>query len=183
MLRQRSRPYLFSNTLAPPIVATSLKTLDSALQLNRSARSAGVKHAAVPAWNGRAGFHITPASIHLSDHARRRGLATRMAEPCLRRGVYVWDFRIRWCRRQGPHPRTDLAAHTPEDLTSPWKHLWRREKNWEFCDLSLSVGLGSPPRGNLMNDSQPLTRGQWLCWLRLSWAGCSTEWRWACFRW
>ncbi len=45
MLRQRSRPYLFSNSVAPPIVAASMKALDLLLASTRAARQAGREYA------------------------------------------------------------------------------------------------------------------------------------------
>ena len=45
LLRQRSRPYLFSNSVAPPIVAASLKVLELLTESARSAGTAARKHA------------------------------------------------------------------------------------------------------------------------------------------
>ena len=44
MLRQRSRPYLFSNSVAPPILGASLKALEICTRLDRAARPARGKH-------------------------------------------------------------------------------------------------------------------------------------------
>ena len=48
LLRQRSRPYLFSNTLAPPIVAASLKVLELLDGGDRAARPLRGEHRALP---------------------------------------------------------------------------------------------------------------------------------------
>ena len=48
MLRQRSRPYLFSNTLPPPIVAASLKALELLSQSTAAARPLGGQHPLLP---------------------------------------------------------------------------------------------------------------------------------------
>ncbi len=44
LLRQRSRPYLFSNSVAPPIVAASIRALELLTRIDRIARSAGGQH-------------------------------------------------------------------------------------------------------------------------------------------
>ena len=48
LLRQRSRPYLFSNTIAPPIVTGSLKALEILAQVDGTAGSSRKQHEAVP---------------------------------------------------------------------------------------------------------------------------------------
>ena len=48
LLRQRSRPYLFSNTVAPPIVAASLKALEFAQLVDRTAGQTGREHEIFP---------------------------------------------------------------------------------------------------------------------------------------
>ena len=120
MLRQRSRPYLFSNTLAPPIVAASLKTLEllsrstelrDRLESNtRLFREGMAEH----------GFHIAPGihpicPIMLGDAV----LAARMAEAMLRHGVYVVSFSYPVVPKDKARIRVQIsAAHTPEDLGS-----------------------------------------------------------------
>ncbi|MGW8375002.1 glycine C-acetyltransferase [Streptomyces sp. ODS28] len=93
LLRQRSRPYLFSNALAPVIAAASLKVLD----LLESAGDLREKlDANTRLFRGRmteAGFEILPgdhpiAPVMIGDAAE----AARMAELLLERGVYVIGF-------------------------------------------------------------------------------------------
>ena len=119
MLRQRSRPYLFSNTLAPPIVAASLKTLDL---LSRSTELRDRLESNTRLFRqgmGQRGFHITPGvhpicPIMLGDagagSANGRGHAAAQA--------YTSSAsRIRWCRKDKARIRVQVsAAHTPEDL-------------------------------------------------------------------
>ena len=93
LLRQRSRPYLFSNTLAPAIVAASLKALelvdarpDLRDRLRRNTRRFREGMA-------QAGFRIVPGEhpivpVMLGDAP----LAVRMAERMLEEGVYVVGF-------------------------------------------------------------------------------------------
>jgi len=118
LLRQRSRPYLFSNTLAPPIVAASLKVLDlltasTALRQKLEAntkffRSEIAKH----------GFDILPGShpitpIMLGDAA----MATQFADAMLDRGVYVIGFSYPVVPQGKARIRVQIsAAHSREDL-------------------------------------------------------------------
>ena len=118
MLRQRSRPYLFSNTLAPPIVAASLKTLD---MLSRSTELRDRLESNTRCFRDgmtQRGFNITPGihpicPIMLGDAV----LAARMAEAMLRRGVYVVGFSYPVVPKDKARIRVQVsAAHTPEDL-------------------------------------------------------------------
>src|SRR2546423_3047801 len=93
LLRQRSRPYLFSNSLAPPIAAASLKVLELLSQSTswRDTLEANTRffRQAIT----RLGFHILPGThpivpIMLGDAA----LATTLADAMLAKGVYVIGF-------------------------------------------------------------------------------------------
>jgi glycine C-acetyltransferase len=118
MLRQRSRPYLFSNTVAPPIIGASLRTLDLLSgtgelrdRLMANARSFREGMTA-------RGFAITPGEhpivpIMLGDAV----LAGRMAELMLERGVYVIAFSYPVVPQGKARIRVQVsAAHTREDL-------------------------------------------------------------------
>ncbi len=118
MLRQRSRPYLFSNILAPPIVATSLKTLDL---LSRSTELRDRLEANAHTFRegmARRGFRITPGvhpicPILLGDAV----LAGQMAEAMLRQGVYVVAFSYPVVPKEQARIRVQVsAAHTAADL-------------------------------------------------------------------
>ena len=118
ILRQRSRPYLFSNTLAPVIAGASLVALDllkhstalrDKLELNtKFFREAMTK----------AGFNIVPGEhpivpVMLGDAA----LATKFADAMLERGVYVIGFSYPVVPQGKARIRTQIsAAHTREDL-------------------------------------------------------------------
>src|ERR1700682_3527712 len=88
MLRQRSRPYLFSNSVAPPIVAASLKVLElirSAGELRRRLRANAVFFRKEMT---KAGFDILPGEhpivpVMLGD----ANLAARIAQVMLEKGV------------------------------------------------------------------------------------------------
>jgi glycine C-acetyltransferase len=118
MLRQRCRPYLFSNTLAPPIVGAALRTIDllSGSTALRDRLEANTKM--FRSGMAERGFQITPGEhpicpIMLGDAA----LAARMAEAMLRRGVYVVGFSYPVVPQGQARIRVQIsAAHTPEDL-------------------------------------------------------------------
>ena len=65
LLRQRSRPYLFSNTLAPPIVAASLKALELLLASTELRDRLEANTRFFRQGMTKVGFHICPASIRL----------------------------------------------------------------------------------------------------------------------
>jgi len=118
MLRQRSRPYLFSNTLAPAIVGASLKVLEmvagSTLLRDRLAESTAFFRAEMTA----RGFAILPGThpivpIMLGEAP----LAQRFAEAMLARGVYVVGFFYPVVPQGKARIRTQIsAAHTRADL-------------------------------------------------------------------
>ncbi|MBV6432472.1 MAG: 2-amino-3-ketobutyrate coenzyme A ligase [Bryobacteraceae bacterium] len=118
MLRQRSRPYLFSNTIPPPVAAASLKALDllstSTDQRDRLAANTAFLRRRM----NELGFHILPGEhpivpVMLGDAA----LATRMAGLLLDRGVYVIGFSFPVVPNGKARIRIQVsAAHTLEDL-------------------------------------------------------------------
>jgi glycine C-acetyltransferase len=118
LLRNRSRPYLFSNTLAPPIVAASLEALallrESTELRDRLARNTARFRAGVTAagLDVRPGTHpITP--VMLGD-AR---LAGDMAARLLERGIYVVGFSFPVVPKGHARIRVQLsAAHSDDDI-------------------------------------------------------------------
>ncbi len=117
-LRQRSRPYLFSNTLAPPIVGGSIAALDlleSSTEL-RDRLEANTRHFRESM--GSLGFTILPGihpivPIMLGDAA----LAARVADAMLSKGVYVVGFSYPVVPHGKARIRTQIsAAHTIADL-------------------------------------------------------------------
>ncbi|MCU1257617.1 MAG: kbl [Bryobacterales bacterium] len=118
VLRQRSRPYLFSNSVAPPIVAASLKVLDL---LAQSAELRDRVHSNTRFFRERMqslGFAIPPGEhpivpIMIGDAAR----ATKMADLLLTRGVYVIAFSYPVVPRDKARIRVQIsAAHTEAEL-------------------------------------------------------------------
>ena len=117
-LRQRSRPYLFSNTVAPSIVAASIKALDllNASTELRDRLETNTKffrdQMAGSGFEILEGTHpITP--IMLGDAA----LATQFADAMLNKGIYVIGFSFPVVPKGKARIRTQIsAAHTREDL-------------------------------------------------------------------
>ena len=120
LLRQRSRPYLFSNTLAPGIAAASLEVLellgsDEGTALREKVRRNGERFRRAMTALGFelvAGEHpIIP--VMLGDAA----LATRMADALLAEGVYVIGFSYPVVPKGKARIRTQMsAAHTAEQI-------------------------------------------------------------------
>jgi glycine C-acetyltransferase len=118
LLRQRSRPYLFSNSVAPSIVGASLKVLDL---LERTKELRERLHSNARFFRERMaeeGFSIVPGQhpivpVMLGDAS----LATRMAERLLEKGVYVVGFSYPVVPQGKARIRVQVsAAHTREDL-------------------------------------------------------------------
>jgi len=118
LLRQRSRPYLFSNSVAPPIVAASLKTLEllsSSTELRDKLEENTKYFRAALTERGltiKAGIHpIVP--IMLGDAALSQRFAARMLE----KGVYVIGFFYPVVPHGTARVRTQVsAAHNREQL-------------------------------------------------------------------
>lgn len=118
LLRQRSRPYLFSNTVAPPVVAGAIKALEIAansgelieqLQTNTEFFRHGLEQL---------GFSLLPGEhpivpIMLGDAA----VAAEFAAEMLNQGVYVVAFSYPVVPQGNARIRTQMsAAHSREDL-------------------------------------------------------------------
>ncbi|MFT4588164.1 MAG: glycine C-acetyltransferase [Candidatus Binatia bacterium] len=118
LLRQRSRPYLFSNTLAPAIAGASLKVIErlseSTTLRDRLEENTRYFRDAMTARQ----FDILPGShpiapIMLGDAA----LASRFADAMLKKGVYVIGFSFPVVPKGKARIRTQIsAAHTRPDL-------------------------------------------------------------------
>jgi glycine C-acetyltransferase len=118
ILRQRSRPYLFSNSLAPSIVVATLKALEM-LQASTTLRDKLASNTQFFRENMRStGLQVLPgehpiAPIMLGDAA----LAGKMAEFMLSQGVYVIGFSYPVVPQGKARIRTQIsAAHSEEDL-------------------------------------------------------------------
>lgn len=118
LLRQRSRPYLFSNTLAPMICATTLKVLEI-LSVDGSRRERVNENARYfRSEMEKAGFNLAG-----KDHAiipvmlYDAVLSQRVAESMLEKGIYVTGFFYPVVPKDKARIRTQMsAAHTKEDI-------------------------------------------------------------------
>ncbi len=119
ILRQRSRPYLFSNSLAPPIVAAALKTIDlleeSQAPRERLASNTQFFRKGI----SRAGFTIKPGShpivpIMLGDAKLAQDMAARLLDE----GVYAIGFFYPVVPKNQARIRVQIsAAHSKDELT------------------------------------------------------------------
>ncbi len=133
-LRQRSRPYLFSNTLAPAIVSGSLRAIEllSASTELRDRLEANTKF--FRAGMSKSGFNILPGEhpivpIMIGDAA----LASKVADAMLAKGVYVIGFSYPVVPQGKARIRTQIsAAHSREDIT------FAMEK---FAEVKSELGL------------------------------------------
>lgn len=130
-LRQRSRPYLFSNTLAPVIAKSSIKVLDILeksddlrTRLHSNARLFREKMTA-------AGFQLLPGEhpiipVMLGDAA----LASRMADELLNEGIYVIGFSYPVVPEGKARIRTQMSAElSPEQITKAAEAFTKVGKN------------------------------------------------------
>src|ERR1700674_3486820 len=120
LLRQRSRPYLFSNAVPPSIAAATIKTLEllgaeeGRMMRERVHRNAEHFREALT----RLGFDLVPGHhpiipVMLGD----AGLATRAADALLKEGVYVIGFSYPVVPKGKARLRTQMsAAHTPAQI-------------------------------------------------------------------
>lgn len=118
LLRQRSRPYLFSNTVAPPIAAASIKALELLGQSTELRDRLETNTRYFREGLTKIGFTLVPGEhpiipIMLGDAP----LAQRFAAAMLERGVYVVGFFYPVVPQGRARIRTQMsAAHTREDL-------------------------------------------------------------------
>jgi glycine C-acetyltransferase len=118
LLRQRSRPYLFSNTVAPPVVAGAIKALDlltestelrDRLETNTRFFREGIQKIGLTVLEG---VHpIVPVMLYDAQ------LASRYANSMLEKGVYVIPFSFPVVPKGKARIRTQIsAAHSIADL-------------------------------------------------------------------
>jgi glycine C-acetyltransferase len=118
LLRQRSRPYLFSNSVAPPIAAASLEVLDMLEESTELRDRLATNTQFFRQRMSQLGYTLVPGEhpivpIMLYD-AR---LAARVADAMLEKGVYVIGFSYPVVPHDKARIRTQIsAAHSQEDL-------------------------------------------------------------------
>lgn len=116
LLRQRSRPYLFSNALAPPAVAGALKAIELVTESPQLRDRLRHRTATFREGMEKLGFELLPGEhpivpVMLHDAA----LAARFAEIMLTRGVYVVAFSFPVVPRGEARIRTQMSAALTED--------------------------------------------------------------------
>jgi glycine C-acetyltransferase len=118
LMRQRSRPYLFSNSLAPPVVGASLRALElieSSHELRDRLRDNTARFRAKMA---ELEFDLLPGEhpivpVMVGDEVAAASLSAKLVEL----GVYAVSFSFPVVPRGTARIRTQMsAAHTPEDL-------------------------------------------------------------------
>lgn len=118
LLRQRSRPYLFSNTLCPSIAGASIAALNLLKHSTKLRDTLEANTHFFRAEMTAARFNIVPGEhpivpVMLGDAA----LASKFADAMLERGVYVIGFSFPVVPQGKARIRTQIsAAHTREDL-------------------------------------------------------------------
>jgi len=117
-LRQRSRPYLFSNSLAPSIVAASIRVIDMLQEGNELRERLEENSRYFREKMSAAGFELAGA-----DHAiipvmiGDAKLASEMADKMLKKGIYVVGFSFPVVPKGKARIRTQMSsAHTKEQL-------------------------------------------------------------------
>src|SRR5437764_6358444 len=118
LLRQRSRPYLFSNTLAPSIAGASLKVLELLSESTELRDRLEENTRFFRTEMAKLGFNILPGThpitpIMIGDAA----LASKFADAMLAKGVYVIGFSYPVVPKGKARIRVQIsAAHSREDL-------------------------------------------------------------------
>jgi glycine C-acetyltransferase len=121
LCKQRARPYLFSNAVAPAVVAGSLKALEMARESDEQRERLRANTALFRQLMTEAGFEllpgehpITPVMFPGEDGARK---ATQIADAMLGQGIYVIAFSFPVVPRGKARIRVQLsAAHSEEDV-------------------------------------------------------------------
>ena len=121
LLRQRSRPYLFSNAVAPSVVAGSLKALELVTTSSAARDALAANSALFRSLMTEAGFTLLPGSHPITpvmfpgeDGARQ---AAAISDHMLRQGVYVIAFSFPVVPRGQARIRVQLsAAHSEDDV-------------------------------------------------------------------
>ena len=118
LLRQRSRPYLFSNTVAPVVVAGAIEALELVAESNQLQQQLMENTAFFRDGLASHGFNLLPGEhpivpVMLEDAV----LASQFASKMLEQGVYVVAFSFPVVPRGKARIRTQMsAAHTRDDL-------------------------------------------------------------------
>jgi glycine C-acetyltransferase len=118
LLRQRSRPYLFSNSVAPPIVGASIKAIDLLTQSTELRDKLQGNTRFFREELSKIGLEILPGEHPIVPVMFGEAIpAVKMAESLLQKGVYVIPFSFPVVPKGKARIRTQVsAAHSREDL-------------------------------------------------------------------
>jgi glycine C-acetyltransferase len=118
LLRQRSRPYLFSNSVAPPIVGASIKALDLLTESTELRDRLQENTRFFREELSKIGLEILPGEHPIVPVMFGDAMpAVKMAESLLKKGVYVIPFSFPVVPKGRARIRTQVsAAHSREDL-------------------------------------------------------------------
>ena len=118
LMRQRARPYLFSNALPPPIVAAGIKAIDMAEQGDDLRARLFDNAKRFRAGMSKAGFNLLPGEhpiipVMLGEAKLAQDMATKLYD----KGIYVTGFFFPVVPKGQARIRTQMsAAHSPEDI-------------------------------------------------------------------
>ena len=136
MLRQRSRPYLFSNSLAPPIVGATLEVLNM-LSSTSDLRDKLIENTRMFREGiSKAGYTIVPGThpivpIMLGHHPNDAKLSQELAEELLENGIYVIGFYYPVVPKGKSRIRVQIsAAHTTEHIQFAIDTFSKIRKEW-----------------------------------------------------
>ena len=121
LLRQRARPYLFSNSVAPAVVGGSLRAIELARGADEARQRLAANAALFRGLMEEAGFDLLPGShpivAVMFPGAQGAGQATAIAALMLELGVYVTAFSFPVVPRGKARIRVQLsAAHSSQDV-------------------------------------------------------------------
>jgi glycine C-acetyltransferase len=118
LMRQRARPYLFSNALPPPIVAAGIKAIDMAEQGDDLRARLFDNAKRFRAGMSKAGFHLLPGEHPIIPVMLGEAkLAQEMAAKLYDKGIYVTGFFFPVVPKGQARIRTQMsAAHSPQDI-------------------------------------------------------------------
>ncbi|MFV0390135.1 MAG: glycine C-acetyltransferase [Pyrinomonadaceae bacterium] len=118
MLRQRSRPYLFSNSVAPPIVAAAIKAIDLLTESTQLRDKLAENTKFFREELGKIGLEVLPGEHPIVPVMFGEAHpAVNMAEALLKKGVYVIPFSFPVVPKGKARIRTQVsAAHSKADL-------------------------------------------------------------------
>jgi glycine C-acetyltransferase len=118
LMRQRARPYLFSNALPPPIVAAGIKAIDMAEQGDDLRARLFDNARRFRAGMSKAGFNLLPGEhpiipVMLSEAKLAQEMATKLYD----KGIYVTGFFFPGVPKGQARIRTQMsAAHSSQDI-------------------------------------------------------------------